>query len=132
LVTALQDPTGVWQEMEPPVNESAGPPISESAAHALRDALPRYQDVWEYGRLVLSGPENTTNGWYLGFTNRYVVVVVVEGSDDLVNVATIGRGMMTAVLNPRNLRPVLRYTPGSQENQASVETGLASTFNQLN
>ena len=55
----------------------------------------------EYGRLVLSGPEGSTTSWYLGLTDRYVVVVVVEGSVDLANVAAIGREVGTAVSSTR-------------------------------
>ncbi len=80
-----------------PVNQSASQPISQSA-RIVREALPRFQDVREYSRLVISGPEGSANGWYLGLTSDYAVVVVVEGSAELDLVEMIGREAMTAVL----------------------------------
>ena len=97
LVTAVQDKTGVWQEAGQPVSQLAGQPVTASSARALRAALPQYQNVREYGRSVLSGPAGSANGWYLGLTNQYVVVIVVEESDDLNAVEAIGRGVVTAV-----------------------------------
>ncbi len=101
LVMAVQDKTGAWQETGQPASESTNQPVTASTARILREALPQYKNMREYGRLVLSGPEDSTNGWYLGFTNRYLVVVVVEGSDELDNVVAIGRGVGTAVSTTR-------------------------------
>lgn len=94
LVTAVQDREGNWQDVAP-VSQSAGQPVSRSAA-AIRQTLPQSQGIIEYSRLVLSGPEGSTNGWYLGARGDYVVVVVIEESRQLTAVETIGRAMLEA------------------------------------
>ena len=53
--------------------------VDRQSVGILRQALPEYQGITEFSRLVLSGPEGSTNGWYLGAAGDYVIVVVVEG-----------------------------------------------------
>ena len=98
LVTAAQDENGDWGAAEPPAAPPPRRPVTAATARALHQALPGQGSIREYSRLVLSGPEGSTNGWYLGLADHFVVVIVVEGSDDLLRVEAIGRGVITAAL----------------------------------
>ena len=79
-------------------SQSAGQPVSQSA-RTIQQTLPQYQGITEYSRLVLSGPEGSTNGWYLGSAGDYVIVVVIEESSKLGLVEEMGRDVVTAVLD---------------------------------
>ncbi|MCP4424544.1 MAG: hypothetical protein GY803_08645 [Chloroflexi bacterium] len=79
------------------INQPTNQPISRTA-RPIRDALTQFENISEYSQLVLSGPEGSVNGWYLGLTTNYAIVVVVEGSDDLTATEEIGRGVMAATL----------------------------------
>jgi peptidoglycan glycosyltransferase len=77
---------------------TAVPPITEPNNHSiyqltnnLQRALLQTEGITEFSRLVLSGPQGSTNGWYLGASSDYVVVVVIEGSNQLGEVEEIGR-----------------------------------------
>lgn len=72
--------------------------LTNQPPNQLQEALPQHQNITEYGRLVLSGPEGSTNGWYLGAARDYVVIVVVEGSDTLAEVEEMGRSLLTNTL----------------------------------
>ncbi len=74
-------------------SQSTGQLISQSAG-ILRQTLPQYQDITEYSRLVLSGPQGSTNGWYLGVKEKVVVVVVLEAVDQLSEAEAIGREIL--------------------------------------
>ncbi|MEJ2747931.1 MAG: penicillin-binding transpeptidase domain-containing protein [Anaerolineae bacterium] len=77
----------------PPVSRSAIQPVSNSG-EIIRQTLPQHEGITEYSRLVLSGPEGSTNGWYLGAMGRIVVVVVIEESEQLTAVETMGRAIL--------------------------------------
>jgi peptidoglycan glycosyltransferase len=94
LVTAVQDREGNWQDVEP-ASVATGQPVSQSG-DVIRRTLPKQQAITEYSRLVLSGPEGSTNGWYLGARGDYVIVVVIEESEQLTAVETIGRAILEA------------------------------------
>lgn len=78
--------------------------ITAATARTLRLALPRHENVAEYSIRVLSGPEESLNGWYLGMTPvsspRYVVVVVVENISDFTAAEQVGRALLAAALAP--------------------------------
>ncbi len=100
LVTAVQDSQGQWQELsmegKPQVAVSAG------TAATLRQSLSPYQNLLEHTALALSGPEGSTNSWYLGMAPasqpRFVVVVVVEKGEGITAVQTIGRTLLQTVV----------------------------------
>jgi peptidoglycan glycosyltransferase len=77
----------------PTENQPAGQPVSQSAG-IIQQALPHFQNMTEYSRLVLSGPQGSTNGWYLGLKDQVVVVVVLEGIDQLTEAEAVGRAML--------------------------------------
>ena len=76
--------------------------VSPSIAQSLRQALPRHENFTEYTVRVLSGPEESMNGWYLGMipvsSPRYVVVVVVENITDFTAAEQVGRELLAAAV----------------------------------
>jgi peptidoglycan glycosyltransferase len=100
LVTAVEDETGNWQ---PAIGLQTEPRVAVSAqtAAAIRQVLPEHENILEHNVLVLSGPENSTNSWYMGMAPatlpRYLVVVVVEESDDILAAQRVGRAVLAAV-----------------------------------
>ena len=66
-------------------------------------ALPVKQGITEHSVLVLSGPEGSTNSWYLGLAPanapRYGVVVVVENTDGQHSADQIGQGVLKLALS---------------------------------
>jgi peptidoglycan glycosyltransferase len=72
----------------------------EAARQAVLGALPTKDDLHEIGTLVISGPQGSTNAWYVGarraVTSDQIVVVVLEGSDNISEAAEIGRTMINA------------------------------------
>ncbi len=94
LVTAVQDPTGNWQPERP-----AGQPLTPISGFVARDVAEvlREDGRTEYSALVLSGPEGSTNAWYLGLTPapdpRYAVVVILEESHTAGEAESIGRAV---------------------------------------
>lgn len=105
LVTHAQDQSGTWQAVEPP-QTTTNQSVNLETAVSLRQALVHYENLLEHTVLVLSGPEGSTNVWYMGMAPairpRFVVVVVVEKSEDITAVQAIGRGLLTAVLQTTN------------------------------
>jgi peptidoglycan glycosyltransferase len=92
LVTAVQNPDGSWRDVEP-ISRSANQPVSQSG-RLIRENLPQYQGIIEYSRLVLSGPQGITNGWYLGAAGDTLIVVVLEDVAALAEAETVGRAML--------------------------------------
>jgi peptidoglycan glycosyltransferase len=99
LVTAVQDEEGVWQTVPQPETEALTP-VSEQTVQTMRRELVQVDNI-EYSVLVLSGPEGSTNGWYLGLSPadapKYALVVIVEGSDDANDVEQIGQEMLRTI-----------------------------------
>ncbi|MCI0575738.1 MAG: hypothetical protein L0332_32870 [Chloroflexi bacterium] len=102
LAAAVEDESGEWQALLTGQRESTA--VSGAAAQAILQALPQFNGLVEHATLVLSGPGGSTNAWYLGLAPagapRYLVVVVIENSDDLSPAERIGRGVLTTALSP--------------------------------
>jgi peptidoglycan glycosyltransferase len=103
LVQAVQNSAGEWQ------TQTVGEPVevlSPGAAQAIYDLLPVNEGIAEFSSLVLSGPGGSQNGWYFGMAPaanpRYLVVVVIEESDDVFEAQRIGRSLLRTILLPEN------------------------------
>ncbi len=99
LVTAITNPTvenqsNQWESIKEEANEEGETAVSSNTAHAIQQALPQQDTMREFSTLVLSGPEGSVNGWYLGASTRYAVVVVIENGSDLAKVEEIGRAIL--------------------------------------
>lgn len=103
LVQAIQNTAGEWhpQTVESPVEV-----LLPSAAQAIYNLLPHFNGIAEYSTLVLSGPDGSQNGWYFGLapsgSPRYLVVVVVEETDNVFEAQRIGRSLLGTVLLPED------------------------------
>ncbi len=95
---ALQLVTAVWQNnawVAEPVTSDSSAAVSANAARSTRLALPVRNGVIEHSALALSGPGQSSDGWYLALAPaaapRYVLVVVVENVESAEVAAEIGR-----------------------------------------
>jgi len=94
LVSHTQTETGEWQPVEVEMNELETA-VSPTVAAKILAALPQKEGIVEYSTLVLSGPDGTTNTWYLGAAaSGEVVVIVLEDTADLAAVEKIGRALL--------------------------------------
>jgi len=97
LAMATMDNEGNWQARILQTEITLG--TSSDAAQAIRQALPQRDGIREFSPLVISGPEGSTNAWYVGLavseTADYVVIVVLEESDEESTAAEIGRGVIS-------------------------------------
>jgi penicillin-binding protein A len=102
LVSAVQRPDGSWQRV-PSASEPAQA-VTAAAASGVMSMLPTEGGVVEHGAVVLSGPEEATNAWYLASAPaaapRYGVLVLIEGSGSLDGPREIGRSLLRRVLDP--------------------------------
>jgi cell division protein FtsW (lipid II flippase) len=100
LVAAVQEWDGRWQPVAP--KAPFGTAVSPAVAAVILGSLPRADDRIEFATLVLSGPEGSTNGWYLGLAPasrpRYAVVVVIEGSDNIFAAQRAGRALLRTAM----------------------------------
>ncbi len=98
LAMATMDMEHGWQDWNLPTTNTQA--VSSAAAEAITRALPLYDGIREFNPLVISGPEGSTNAWYVGIssteTTDYVVVVVLEGSNEESTALEIGRGVISA------------------------------------
>lgn len=98
LVTAVQDEAGEWVAEEA-ARDGEATAVSANAARDIRRALPTENGIAEHRVLVLSGPEGSSNGWYLALypaaLPRYILVVVVENSEGLETAVGIGRTLLS-------------------------------------
>ena len=84
LAMARMEKEGGWQEwtLETEITQA----VSHDAARAIRQALPQHDGIREFSPQVISGPDGSTNAWYVGMsateTADYVVIVVLEGSNE--------------------------------------------------
>ncbi|NCF69773.1 MAG: hypothetical protein GWP61_27825 [Chloroflexi bacterium] len=96
---AVQDEEGNWQAWS--LESDIGRATTAGAARAIRRALPQADGIYEFSPLVISGPGGSTNAWYVGIgkgeTADYVVVVVLEGSDQEALAQDVGRGTISLV-----------------------------------
>ncbi len=103
LVQAVQNTAGEWhsQTMGEPVEV-----LSPGATQAIFNLLPVYEGIAEFSTLVLSGPDGSQNGWYFGLapsgSPRYLVVVVVEETDNMFAAQRIGRSLLRTILLPED------------------------------
>jgi penicillin-binding protein A len=101
LVMAEQDETGAWRSMEGVEVEEMATAVDPISAAQIRQVLSTQREFVEFSALVLSGPDGSTNAWYLGLAPAddpaYALVVVVEDSDNLAEVVGVGRAVLTAV-----------------------------------
>jgi cell division protein FtsW (lipid II flippase) len=101
LIQAVEDENGAWR----PISSLGEGHQAISAGWALKTlaAMSQGDGSIEHTVVVLSGPSGTTNTWYLGLAPasapRYVIVVVVEDTDDAAEVEEIGRTILEGVLN---------------------------------
>jgi penicillin-binding protein A len=97
LAAAWQDDDGRWQPAAP--KPASGQPVSAAAAQAVLDSLPLYDNIREHAALAVAGPEGSLHSWYIGMAPanapRYLVVVVLEQSDDLATARLIGRALLS-------------------------------------
>jgi cell division protein FtsI/penicillin-binding protein 2 len=101
IIEAIEDENGGWL---PQAGSTEGVDlVSEDAARQTLLAMNEADGIIEHSVVVLSGPAGNTNSWYLGLAPsgepRYVVVVVVEDSDDLHSVEEIGRSILWRALS---------------------------------
>ncbi|MCB8967301.1 MAG: hypothetical protein H6660_10445 [Ardenticatenaceae bacterium] len=99
LVTELQNSDGAWQPVV--VSGDGETAVSAQTAYDIRTALPQIETFSELSVRVLSGPDESTNVWYLGLypaaAPRYVLVIVLENDDDVGKITEIGRNLFTAI-----------------------------------
>lgn len=98
LAAAVLDDEGSWQEQIQ--GPKTIPAASAKTARDIRQALPLQDDIREFSTLVISGPDELSNAWYVGMseaeTADHVVVVVLEGRDEKSTAQRIGRELMAA------------------------------------
>ena len=101
LVSATQNEKGFWEPAE--YEDLSRDVIPAGVARDVLAALPVKQGITEHSVLVLSGPEGSTNSWYLGLAPadapRYGVVVVVEDTDGQHSADQIGQGVLKLALS---------------------------------
>jgi peptidoglycan glycosyltransferase len=100
VVEALQNMDGSWQQ-ELSSDESVQV-ISPESANSILSALHEQNGIKEHSVSVLSGPEGSTNSWYLGLAPAgqptFAVVVVIEDSNDLAEAKQVGRSLLRNVM----------------------------------
>ncbi len=100
LILATEEADGMWT-----FHDKTGAStrvVDEYAAEAVLSALSEHNNLKEHSVLVLSGPEGSTNAWYLGLapadSPRYGVVVVLEDKNDVAAAKQVGRTLLTDVI----------------------------------
>lgn len=97
LVTDIQNKAGEWEALDLPSEEKETAVSAQTASDILR-TLPQTNGITEFSTLVLSGPDGTTNTWYLGAgATGETIVIVFEDESDLAGIEEIGRALITAV-----------------------------------
>jgi penicillin-binding protein A len=94
LVSHIENELGDWVPLPSETNggETA---VSPQTAAAILQALPQTDDIREFSTLVISGPEGTTNTWYLGAApGGETVVIVLEDTADLALAEEMGRALL--------------------------------------
>ncbi|MEM7111817.1 MAG: penicillin-binding transpeptidase domain-containing protein [Chloroflexota bacterium] len=99
LVTHTRSPNGAWQPIT--IENSTKSAVAAFTAQDIREIWLQHNNILEYSRLVLSGPDGSTNSWYLALTPanqpRYALVIVLENSDNLQEVEKIGREFLEVI-----------------------------------
>jgi len=100
LLLASQNSEGEWLPFDH--NATTKKIVLPQTAEAILGVLPVQDGVIEHNMVVLSGPEGSTNSWYLGLAPagapRYGVVVVVEDSEENASSKQIGNTLLTELL----------------------------------
>ncbi len=65
--------------------------ISASSARAIQNVLAQNGEGHEFSAPVLSGPQGSINSWYIGWLTDAVIVIVLEGNENVAEVEEIGR-----------------------------------------
>lgn len=99
LVTHSRLSAGDWQPVAAQgTTESA---VSALVAQAISQTWPRHNNHLEHSLQVLSGPQGSTNSWYLALTPadqpRYALVIIIENSDNVTEVELIGRQFLEVI-----------------------------------
>lgn len=106
LVWRVQGWDGAWHPVTPAAGDGADrTAVSPATAQLIRRALPQVAGVREHVAAALSGPDASTNVWYLGLAPadapRYAVVALVEDTMETAVVAAIGRRLLQSVIGAR-------------------------------
>ncbi len=95
LVSDRQNRQGEWEvvDLESGKDETA---VSPQSADEILQSLPQTDGITEFSTLVLSGPDGTTNTWYLGASSTgEAIVIVLEDQTDLHKIEAIGRALLS-------------------------------------
>ena len=95
LVSDSQNKLGEWEvvELESGGDETA---VSPQSAAEILQSLPQSDGITEFSTLVLSGPDGTTNTWYLGASpTGEAIVIVLEDQTDINKIEEIGRALLS-------------------------------------
>lgn len=102
LVSAVQMESGAWEAYLSRPQHALPVAVSSAAADEVLHALAMTNGLAGQGYAVLSGPEGSTNSWYMGVAPianpRFVVVVVLEGEADDGVAAAIGETLLQFLL----------------------------------
>jgi peptidoglycan glycosyltransferase len=99
LVSQFQNDKGIWEVVDLQ-SEAIETAVSPTTATQILSPLSKTDGITEFSTRVLSGPDGTTNTWYLGATEPgNVVVIVVEDQENLTAIEEIGRDLLTAFSN---------------------------------
>ncbi len=96
---AVRDEAGEWQPslFDEPVSQAT----DAATARAIRRAFQEENGVYESSSIVLSGPDGSTNAWYVGILPGedadYVSVVVLENSASEDEALAAGRALLERV-----------------------------------
>lgn len=102
LVNAVQDATGTWQPYVIRSQTAGTTVVSAAAASPIIQTFLPQEGIAGQQYTVLSGPEGSTNSWYLGLaplaSPRYVVVVVLENEPNASVAAAIGTSLLETIM----------------------------------
>ncbi|MEJ2751141.1 MAG: penicillin-binding transpeptidase domain-containing protein [Chloroflexota bacterium] len=72
--------------------------VEAAAARSVRRTLPQQNGIYEFAPVVLSGPQGSTNAWYVGIQSGqdadYVAVVVLENENSQEAARAAGRALL--------------------------------------
>ena len=72
--------------------------VEAAAARSVRRTLPQQNGIYEFAPVVLSGPQGSTNAWYVGIQSGqdadYVAVVVLENENSQEAAKAAGRALL--------------------------------------
>lgn len=103
LITHERAPNGDWLPLLA-TNDGPKTAVAVTTAQIMQQALPHTTNgITEFSAGALSGPNDSSNGWYLGHLrhadSHYIVVLIGENEPDLANVSYIGRALLQAIRN---------------------------------